>query len=57
MTNKPDSNDWMIDLLKGLIQLTFKAINQAKEKNVEPEMLNAIRENILFLHRYFNGDL
>lgn len=32
MANKPDLNDWMSDLLKGLIQLTFKAINQAKEK-------------------------
>ena len=33
-------------LIIDLIKLTKAAIQQAEEKGVEPEMLNAIRENI-----------
>ena len=44
------------DILIEFAQLTRKAINAAKEKDVEPEMLNAIRENLKFFLTYYRGD-
>lgn len=46
--------DLLDELVKCLVRLTVKAMKQSEEKGVEADMLNAIRENILFLQRYFN---
>ena len=43
-------------LVEELAKLTGKTIKEAKEKSVEPEMLNALRENIQFIITYSRGD-
>ena len=42
-------------LVEELAKLTGKAFNEAKEKSVAPEMLNALRENIKFIITYSRG--
>jgi|GEM_PF-2994494 len=43
-------------LVEELAKITGKAFKEAKEKSVEPEMLNALRENIKFIITYSRGD-
>ena len=43
-------------LVNELAKLTGQAFKEAKEKGVEPEMLNAIRENLKFIITYSRGD-
>lgn len=52
-------NEWEKDtdyLVNELAKLTGRAFKEAKEKGVEPEMLNAIRENLKFIITYSRGD-
>ena len=44
------------ELVEAVMDLTKEAIEQAKEKGIEAEMLNAIRENVKFLLKYLDGD-
>ena len=44
------------ELAEAVVDLTKAAIAQAKEKGIEPEMLNAIRENVKFLLKYLDGE-
>ncbi len=51
--------DWKDDadyLVNELAKLTEQAFKEAKEKGVEPEMLNAIRKNLKFIITYSRGD-
>ena len=42
-------------LIIEIVKITFDAIKKIKKSGVEPETLNALRENIRFLVNYFNG--
>ena len=37
------------ELIKAFEELTLRAIAEQKEKDIEPELLNAIRESVEFL--------